>query len=224
MNRITLQLHIIALFIISAIGVGFAPTLRAEDTPRLLFMGDSMTGWMAERVNAYGEANGFEVATIVWDGSTIRKWGDNASKISQYVEELDPDVVFICLGLNESAEKNPQSRLSAPLSAILEAVGDREVIWVGPPSWPGKPFGEPLNGWLASQLGKGHYFESLGLDLPRQTATNPHPTRPAMEAWADTLMRWVPLHTTLDLPLKTQPKTPHSRGKTFIYRKMKETL
>lgn len=26
---------------------------------KVLFIGDSMTGWMAERLNAYGRANGF---------------------------------------------------------------------------------------------------------------------------------------------------------------------
>ncbi len=43
----------------------------------VLIIGDSMTGWMAERLNAYGQINGFDVATIVWDGSTISKWADS---------------------------------------------------------------------------------------------------------------------------------------------------
>lgn len=224
MNKVTLRLNIIALFILSAIGSAFSIPVMADDSPRLLFMGDSMTGWMAERVNAYGEANGFEVATIVWDGSTIRKWGENAPKIKEYVESIDPDAVFICLGLNESAEKNPEKRLADSLSSILDAVGEREVIWVGPPSWPGKDFGEPLNGWLAEKLGEGHYFDSLSLRLPRQSAKNPHPSRQGMESWADSLMHWVKENTELALPLKDEPKVAHSRGKTFIYRKMKESL
>ena len=31
----------------------------------VLFIGDSMTGWLSERLNAYGRLNGFDVSTIV---------------------------------------------------------------------------------------------------------------------------------------------------------------
>lgn len=201
-----------------------AVSVHAEDARKLLFMGDSMTGWMAERVCAYGEANGFEVATIVWDGSTIRKWGECAPKISEYVEQIDPDAVFICLGLNESAEKHPEANLDSALSAIIDAVGERDIVWVGPPTWPGKDYGEPLNSWLAGKLGDSRYFDSQSLVLPRQSATNPHPSREGMNAWADALMEWVPLNSSVNLPGTKRPETDHKRGPVFIYRKMKDQL
>ena len=40
-------------------------TQNKENIDKVLFIGDSMTGWMAERLNAYGQKNGFSVATII---------------------------------------------------------------------------------------------------------------------------------------------------------------
>ena len=60
---------------------------------KVLFIGDSMTGWMAERLNAYGDINGFEVATVIWDGSTIQKWA-KSSKLPDIIEETAPDAIF----------------------------------------------------------------------------------------------------------------------------------
>ena len=54
------------------------PEQAADKRPvakKILFIGDSMTGWLAERLESYGKQNGFEVSTVVWDGSTIKKWG-----------------------------------------------------------------------------------------------------------------------------------------------------
>ena len=193
---------------------------------RVLFIGDSMTGWLGERMNAYGVENGYDVATIVWDGSTIRKWGSKSARLQEYVDKLQPDVIFISLGLNELAERNPQSQLASSLKSILKAAGDVPVIWVGPPSWPGKSFGETLDTWLAGQLGNGHYYSSLDLTLARQSKTNPHPSRAGIDKWVDTLMLWLPEHGAVALPGYAVPPASkaHSRGKTFIYRRMKESL
>lgn len=197
---------------------------RAEAAKKILVLGDSMTGWMGERLNSYGKANGFEVATIVWDGSTIKKWGASAAKAKSYIDEIDPDAVIICLGLNECAERNPETQLSKPLKEILDAVGDRELLWVGPPSWPGKDYGEPFNSWLDGKLGKGRYFNSHSLKLPRQSATNPHPSREGMNEWTDAVVEWIPSNATFTLPGYSAPTTAPSRGQTFIYRKMKDSL
>lgn len=202
---------------------GCFPTM-AQEVKKLLVMGDSMTGWMGERLNAYGETNGFDVATIVWDGSTIKKWGAEANKAKSYVDEINPDAVVICLGLNECAERNPETQLSKSLTAILNAVGDRPILWVGPPSWPGKDYGEPFNSWLAGKLGEGNYYNSHSLKLPRQSATNPHPSREGINEWTDAIVEWIPGNASFSLPGYKKPAVAESRGKTFIYRKMKENL
>lgn len=191
---------------------------------KILFIGDSMTGWMSERFNAYAHSNGFEVAAIIWDGSTISKWGANSSILSHYVKQIKPDAIFISLGLNDLAEKNPGTRLTASVNNILKATSGIPIVWIGPPSWPGKPWGEPLNSWLAEKLGKGHYFSSLTLKLPRQSASNPHPSREGINIWMDDFINWLRKDGAVALPGYSVPLSNFSRPKTFIYRKMKQPL
>lgn len=191
---------------------------------RVLFIGDSMTGWLAERLNAYGQANGFEVVTVVWDGSTIKKWGSN-SRLTKLVSTYQPDALFVSLGMNELFEAHPDKNLSASVDKILVAAGDVPLIWVGPPSWPGRGKGEVLDSWLAERLGEGHYFSSLSLDLQRQSKTNPHPTRSGMVKWMDELVQWLPEHTDLQFESLDSPgPSSMSRSKVYIYKRMKDSL
>lgn len=199
----------------------------ADDRPvarKILFFGDSMTGWLSERLNAYGKENGFEVATVVWDGSTIRKWG-SSPRLTSVITRQDPDAIFISLGMNELFEANPESQLRSRLDAIVGAAGDIPVIWIGPPSWPGHNKGETLNKWLADNLGEGHFYRSFDLTLPRQSKTNPHPTREGMIKWMDSVVEWIQKDGAVRLPgIKKPAGEQMSRGKTFIYKRMKESL
>ena len=199
----------------------------ADDRPvarKILFLGDSMTGWLSERLNAYGKENGFEVATVVWDGSTIKKWG-SSPRLTSMITRQDPHAIFISLGMNELFEANPESQLRSRLEAIVGAAGDIPVIWIGPPSWPGHNKGETLNKWLADNLGEGHFYRSFDLTLPRQSKTNPHPTREGMIKWMDSAVEWIQKDGAVRLPgIKKPAGEQMSRGKTFIYKRMKESL
>lgn len=199
----------------------------ADDRPvarKILFLGDSMTGWLSERLNAYGKENGFEVATVVWDGSTIRKWG-SSPRLTSVITRQDPDAIFISLGMNELFEANPESQLRSRFDVIVGAAGDIPVIWIGPPSWPGHNKGETLNKWLADNLGEGHFYRSFDLTLPRQSKTNPHPTREGMIKWMDSAVEWIQEEGAVRLPGIRKPAGEQmSRGKTFIYKRMKESL
>lgn len=199
----------------------------ADDRPvarKILFLGDSMTGWLSERLNAYGKENGFEVATVVWDGSTIKKWG-SSPRLTSVITRQDPDAIFISLGMNELFEANPESQLRSRFDVIVGAAGDIPVIWIGPPSWPGHNKGETLNKWLADNLGEGHFYRSFDLTLPRQSKTNPHPTREGMIKWMDSAVEWIQKEGAVRLPGIRKPAGEQmSRGKTFIYKRMKESL
>lgn len=205
---------------------GNAQSVPANDKTisKVLFIGDSMTGWMAERLNAYGQKDGFSVATIIWDGSTIKKWA-NSAKLASIIKEQNPDVVFISLGLNELFERNPEASLGTSLAKIKSALGNTPYLWIGPPSWPGKSKGEKLNEWLEKNLGASHYFNSSNLDLQRQSKTNPHPSKVGICKWIDAVVDWIPDHTNLHFPSLAPPATnAMSRGKIFIYKRMKESL
>lgn len=208
---------------LSAQEVFITDTERPE-AKNILFIGDSMTGWLSERLEAYGKENGFEVSTIVWDGSTITKWG-NSPKLSTLIRRQDPDAVFISLGMNDLFEQNPEKRFGSSLDAIKNAIGDIPIIWVGPPSWPGHKKGETMNEWLASRMGEGHYFNSFGLQIPRQSAKNPHPTRQGMIEWMDAVVKWLKEDGAISFSGYEKPAGEQmTRGKVFIYKRMKEKL
>lgn len=202
-----------------------APQQEEHTIKKVLFLGDSMTGWLAERMNEYGKLNDFEVATVVWDGSTINKWG-TTQKLKQIINREKPDAIFISLGMNELFERNPETRLGKSVDNILSAFGDIPYVWIGPPTWPGKKGGSTLNKWLAEKVGTENYYNSTSLSLPRQSKVNPHPTREGMVKWMDNVVEWLPesrdslLFKSLDRPAGNKM----SRGKTYIYKKMKEAL
>ncbi len=194
------------------------PTIK-----NVLIFGDSMTGWMGERLQAYGVENGFNVSTIVWDGSTITKWA-KSGKLSNFIRSYNPDAIFICLGLNELLTRNPETILSQHISSILKSIGNKPFVWVGPPSWPGKGDGKILNDWLFQRLDSNSFFQTNKLELPRQSKTNPHPTKNGIIQLVDSLVNWIPNSNlrfkSLNLPANKQMV----RGKNFIYRKMNQPL
>lgn len=197
---------------------------ESKPIKKVLFIGDSMTGWLSERLNAYGEMNGFAVATVVWDGSTIKKWG-STSRLSEIIAAQNPDAVFISLGLNELFAPNPQNTVGTYTDNVLSAVGDIPLLWIGPPSWPGHAKGEKMDAWLASKMGPGRYFSSFNMSLPRQSKTNPHPTKEGCAQWMDEVVEWIPGNTQLHFgTLKKPAHNVMTRGKSFTYKRMKESL
>ena len=153
----------------------------------------------------------------------IKKWG-STPKLPTLVKTYKPDVILVSLGMNELFEQKP-SRFKAQVDAIKAAAGDVPVIWVGPPSWPGHGKGETLNSWLADEMGDGHFFRSFDLKLPRQSKTNPHPTRQGMIEWMDAVVNWIQEDGAVKLPGIEHPIGDQmSRGKNFVYKRMKETL
>lgn len=199
----------------------FAEQENENKITKALIFGDSMAGWLGERLNAYGEANGFSVGTVVWDGATIQKFA-NSPQLKAIIDKQNPQVVFVCLGMNNLAEPRP-AVVKPALDKILEAIGDRRLVWIGPPSWPGKPKWTALNNYLESTLGEDHYFNSFSLTLPRQSASNPHPTREGMIKWGDALAAWLPEHVKGFSQLH-KPSVAMVRGKYFLYKRMKEKL
>ncbi len=214
----------VIVMLISAFGLSAEePERLPEPVKKVLFIGDSMTGWMAERLNAYGDVNDFEVATIVWDGSTLSKWAETPN-LKEIIKEQTPDAVIVSLGMNEMFERHPD-RFKPELDKLVEAFGQIPFLWIGPPNWPGHSEGEVFNNWLAENLGEGYFFSSLDLDLPRQSKSNPHPTRQGIEKWIDEVVEWMPENSAIALPVVNKPAAGKmSRGSTFIYKRMNQKL
>lgn len=187
---------------------------------KVLVIGDSMTGWMAERIDAYGKENGFETATVIWDGSTIKKWAANENRLRQIIAKEKPDHIIVSLGMNEMFITNPSS-LEAQIDKILSEFGDISYTWVGPPTWPGKGHGKVMTDWMQEKLGD-NFYNSFHLTLPRQSKTNPHPTRAGMCTWTDTVMQHVEKSRHISLTAPASGKM--SRPASYTYRKMKQNL
>ena len=192
---------------------------------KILMIGDSMTGWMAERLNAYGDINGFEVATVVWDGSTISKWTQQSQALERIIGEVHPDAIIVSLGMNEMFEQKPDIKLKEPVDNLVESFDSIPYLWIGPPEWPGHQEGVEFNEWMKKELGDNRYFDSFSISLPRQSASNPHPSREGIERWIDRVVEWIPGNSTLSFQSLYKPDAGViSRGKTFIYKRMKENL
>lgn len=199
--------------------------LSAGAQKRVFFIGDSMTGLLAERMGAYGELNDVDVVTIVWDGSNLKKWGENAARLKHWVNTVEPEAVFINLGMNDLWYPNYEKQLGKYYHAIVDAVGNRPLIWVGPMSWPGKYDGKTMTEWLGSSLNaKSGVFEVYKLDVPRQSATNPHATRPGANLIVDKMVEWLRANN-LGVELPHTPKAgAYHRGPNFLYLRMKDEL
>lgn len=199
-------------------------TVEKKPIRKVLFIGDSMTGWLAERLNAYGKQNGFEVATVVWDGSTIKKWAQS-SALPKLIKEQNPDAIFVSLGMNELFEAHPEKNLRSSVDKIMSEAGQTPVVWVGPPSWPGHKQGDTLNKWLADRLGDKVFYRSFDLNLQRQSARNPHPSKAGIVKWMDNVVKWIDDNDIINLKTDITPDaSAMSRGKTFIYKRMNEKL
>lgn len=222
----------VAVMVMTAIGYAgaqgfmFGGKSAEPVVKKVLFIGDSQTGWMGERLTAYGAENGFEVATITWDGATPQKYA-KSGKLPSLIAQHKPDVVFINLGMNELLERNPQSSLGPSMAKIKAAIGDIPFVWVGPLSWPGKGKGETLVNWLKKSVEsapKGHFYYASDEVIPRQSKTNPHPTRDGAALLVDHIVTWLPT-TGINFPSLHKPKGEQmKRGKTFIYKRMGQSL
>lgn len=200
-------------------------TCYAANAGRVLFIGDSMTGFLANRMSAYGEANGFQVDVVIWDGATVQKYA-NSPSLPSIINSHHPDMVIVSLGLNNLGESNPEARLGASVDKIIKAVGNRQLIWIGPPSWPGKGnMGTNLDSWFAKKLGSNRYFSTFDLQLPRQSRTNPHPTQAGCSTVIDKLADWIEARPSVEINLDHTPADGKTaRPKAMTYKRMKQTL
>lgn len=222
MNKINNILLLIAFVLVGVFGAA----AQSKPVKKVLFIGDSQTGWMGERLTAYGVENGFDVATITWDGATPQKYA-KSGKLPGLIAQHKPDVVFINLGMNELLERNPEKSLSSSMATIKRALGDTPFVWIGPLSWPGKGKGETLVNWLKKSVESapnGHFYYASDEMIPRQSKTNPHPTRDGAALLVDHIVKWLPT-TDINFPSLDKPKSVQmKRGKTFIYRRMNQSL
>lgn len=162
-------------------------TVAETDTTvrSVLIFGDSMTILVANRLAAYGEKNGYEVASVTWDGSSSISWS-SCDTLENYIARYRPDFIMVTLGSNELFLKNFDKRKPF-VEKLIAKIGDIPFVWIGPPNWK-EDVG--FNAMMRSTLPRGTFFDSNGLDLPRG-ADRIHPTPRGGIIWTDSIMRWI---------------------------------
>lgn len=161
----------------------------------VLIFGDSMTILVANRMAAYGEKNGYQVASVTWDGSSSIAWS-SCDTLDRYIERYKPGFIMVTLGSNELFLKNFDKR-KPYVEKLVDKFGDIPFVWIGPPNWK-EDVG--YNAMMESVLPQGTYFDSNGLDLPRG-ADHIHPTPKGGIIWTDSIMRWM---RTTPHPIRAQ--------------------
>lgn len=166
----------------------------------VLIFGDSMTILVANRLAAYGEKNGYRVASVTWDGSSTVSWS-SCDTLDNFIARYHPDFIMVTLGSNELFLKNFDSRRPY-VEKIVEKIGNIPFVWISPPNWK-EDVG--FNAMMRRTLPKGTFYNSNHLDLPRG-ADHIHPTPKGGIIWTDSIMAWMPF-TPHPIPFeKPSPK------------------
>lgn len=153
----------------------------------ILFFGDSMLEGLSPRLAAYCEENGHKLYTVIWYSSTTGIWGA-CDTLSTFIRRYDPDYVVACLGANELFVRDIAIKRKTPLRHLLDEIGDRPLLWIGPPNWKEDT---GINELLRSTLKPGQFFTSNGMKFSRKK-DGAHPTASSAAEWMDSVVRWIP--------------------------------
>lgn len=168
----------------------------------ILFFGDSMLEGLSPRLAAYCEENGHTLYTVIWYSSTTQVWGD-CDTLSVFIRRYKPDYIVACLGANELFVKDIAKKREKPLAHLLGEIGDRPLLWIGPPNWKDDT---GINDLLASTLDEGQFFLSNGMTFSRKS-DGAHPTAASAAEWMDSVVRWMPDHAAHPIRLSPPSKT-----------------
>lgn len=178
----------------------------------ILFFGDSMLDGLYPRLAAYAKENGHTLYVVIWYSSTSEVWG-KSDKLSNYINELHPDYIFVSLGANELFVKDIKEKRDQYVKKIIADIGDIPYVWIGPPNWKEDT---GINELIAANAGDRHFFLTNGMQFPRMK-DGAHPTHEAAIGWMDSVVRWMPQHS--DHPIKMNiPAEKKGRAKrVFVH-------
>ena len=160
--------------------------LAEEDTVpcTILLLGDSMVEGLRLRLGAYAYHNGHKLYTVIWYGSTTKKWAESG-KIRHYIYDMKPDYVMICLGGNELFVRDINSHRKY-VRKIVSEIGQIPFVWIGPPNWKDDT---GINALIYSEIGN-RFFVSKDMQFERADDGR-HPTKESSYEWMDSVVRWM---------------------------------
>jgi lysophospholipase L1-like esterase len=180
-----------------------------ESPQRILILGDSMIDGLLPPLADYAVENGHSVNAVIWYGSRTIDWA-RGSRLSDALRDYRPTFVIFVVGSSELTTRDVEKRASA-VKTMLKLVGDRKLVWIGPPNWR-RDTG--LGALLEREVGAGRYFRSLELSFERKR-DGIHPTLASSKRWMDAVAEWITGRSAVPirmaLPQKTGTPRPNAR-------------
>lgn len=154
----------------------------------ILFIGDSMLERLSPRIAAYAEANGHQMNTVIWYGSSTEEWA-TSGRAKECIQKYRPDYIIISLGGNELFVNDIIARRTKYVKQIVAEFADIPYVWIGPPNWK-KDTG--INKMIQSVVPKGNFYLSYTPDQHYERAKDgAHPTPASAAKWADRICKWI---------------------------------
>ena len=187
-----------------------SPSTPIDESPqRILILGDSMLDGLLPRLADYAVENRHSLNAVIWYGSRTIDWA-RGSRLSDALRDYRPTFVFVVVGSSELTTRDVEKRAPA-VRRILETIGERKLVWVGPPNWRSDT---GIGALLEREVGAQRYFRSLDLSFERKR-DGIHPTLASSQKWLDAVALWTMTQSSakvrLALPQKTGAPRPNAR-------------
>lgn len=184
------------------------------DTARktILFIGDSMLDGLSPRLSAYAQESGHTLYSVIWYSSSTEQWG-KSGRLKEYIDQIHPDYIFICLGSNELMIKDIKERRTPYVKKLLAEIDTIPFLWIGPPNWREDT---GINDMLMTNLPEGSFFLSDGMSFKRRK-DGAHPTLESAATWMDSVARWMPAHSSHPIVMKNPGALKARPKRIFIH-------
>lgn len=181
---------------------------------RILLFGDSMVEGLSKRMRSYAAENGHESMNVIWYSSSTKIWAQ-CDTLSHFIRQFEPTYVMLCLGGNELFVRDLDKR-DQWIQTIINKIGDRPFIWIGPPNWKEDT---GINELIRKNVGAGRYYPSKRLTYKRK-ADGAHPVQESSNQWMDSVAVWVADSAAYRIRM-APPQSTAQKGKTIILSPLK---
>lgn len=149
----------------------------------VLHTGDSTVGGghgLARALRTRFEAEGARYISDTVNSASLLT-SETVEHVAESIAKHKPDLVLINLGTNEVFVPAPRA-LEHRIRAVVEKVGPRDCVWIGPPTWKGD---KGIVQVIRENAGRCRFFDSSNMELER-ISDGIHPTDKGGEKWAET--------------------------------------
>lgn len=169
--------------------IGCKPTVKTGD--RVLLFGDSLAVGLSTPLREIASKSGCEFQALAKSGTSMAHWlGERRADLEATIARLQPTVVLVSLGTNDSKGMTSEEKLATQIASIAELVGKTsKLLWVRPPKLP---FADRVSAAITSQGIAA--FDSAALPIPQ--ADGIHPTGRGYAGWAEHLWASMTCSTT----------------------------